>query len=119
MVFLVSAQAFAVYQAVFSIKDMGGQVIVSEKDLKCVSVDEDNVVTFVLKETSSRQLYEYSKKNLNKYVWVSICAVPPRKTIIDSHIPGGVFEYASLTRYQRKCVRESFNIQKSCKPAEF
>ncbi len=115
----VSQQTLAVYQAVFNIKDDKGRQIVTEKDLKCVSVDDDNIVTFVLKESAAQHLYDFSKKNINKYVWVSICAVPPRKTWIESEIPGGVFEYASLTRYQKKCIRETFDIKKTCRPEEF
>ncbi|MBI2026546.1 MAG: hypothetical protein HYS98_01860 [Deltaproteobacteria bacterium] len=102
----------------FSVRDHNGTEILSNRDIKCVSLnessDKNSNVLFTLSDISSRFFHEYTKNNTGKILSISICGGTEQKPKIMSVIPNGKIAVPILDEHQIKCLKNSFTVNKPC-----
>ena len=102
----------------FSITNQEGELILSNRDLKCVSLQKDkeekNSALFTLNDIAARFFYEFTKKNIGKVISISICGQPEEKPKILQPISKGQIYINDINDFQIQCLKRSFKVNTPC-----
>ncbi|MFH1263881.1 MAG: hypothetical protein V1495_10635 [Pseudomonadota bacterium] len=101
----------------FEVSSDKGEVVLSNRDLECVSVSKNTegayVGKFWVNPVANKSLKEFTAKHKGETMPISICGTPPMKPVIRASI-GSPFD-VMLTEEQKKCLEDSFYMRKPCR----
>ncbi|MEO5668913.1 MAG: hypothetical protein ABIR96_12710 [Bdellovibrionota bacterium] len=96
-----------------------GEPLLMNRDVECITIEKSQTIpqtTAVIKidAVSRRYFQDFTRSHLGKELSLSVCGVVSKKLKIQSVISTGSFLLGSLSPEQEKCLKDSFQIAKSC-----